>query len=234
MSDPSCRVYRELLGVYVVGAIEPHERAAVDEHLAQCYECREELAGLASLPALLRRVPAEEAERILVAAPEPADVSAAPTPELLDSLLAKTAAKRRTRRVRAMFTAAAAVLIAVGGAAAATESLASSPTATAGHGQHVEISAASLGRVTATVRYSKSTWGTGIAMSVRVTGFPKWTNCKFYVVTKDGRRVLAGGWTVGPHGDSLWYPVATAVSESHLSGFVLVTPHHRPLQIPAA
>jgi anti-sigma factor RsiW len=231
MSDPSCRICRELLGVYVVGAIEPHERASVDEHLAECYECREELAGLAALPALLRRVPAQEAERILVAAPEPADASASPSPELLDSLLAKTAAKRRSRRVRAMFTAAAAILIAAGGAAAVTESLAPSSTAP-NSSHHVEISTGSLGRVTATVRYGQRTWGT--AMSVRVTGLPKWTNCKFYVVTKDGHRVLAGAWTVGADGGSLWYPVATGVTESHLGSFVLVTAHHRPLHIPAA
>ena len=228
MSDPSCRVYRELLGVYVVGAIEPHERAAVDEHLTQCYECREELASLAPLPALLRRVPADEAERILVEAPLPADASAAPSPELLDSLLAKTAAKRRSRRVRAMFTTAAAILIAVGGAAAVTESLAPS---SASHHPHVEISTASQGRVTATVRYDKRTWGT--SMSVHVTGLAKWTNCKFYVVTKDGRRALASAWTVGQTGGQVWYPIAVGVSESHLSGFVLVAAHHRPLHIPA-
>ncbi len=226
MSDPSCRIYRELLGVYVVGAIEPHERAAVDEHLAQCYECREELAGLAPLPALLRRVPAEEAERIAAAVPDPGDLSAEPSPEMLDSLLAKTAAKRRTRRVRAMFTAAAALLIAVGGAAAVTESLAPQHPS-----HHFDVSTASLGRITATVRYGKSSWGT--AMSVRVTGFPQWTSCKFYVMTKDGRRVEAGGWTVGPGSDRLWYPVAVAVPESRVKGFVIVAAHHRPLQIPA-
>ena len=44
MSDPSCRTFRESLGIYVVGAIEPSERAAVDAHLSQCPECREELA----------------------------------------------------------------------------------------------------------------------------------------------------------------------------------------------
>lgn len=230
MSVPSCRTNRELLGVYVVGAIEPHERAAVDDHLAQCYECREELAGLAPLPALLRRVPADEAEHILAAAPQPADARAAPSPELLDSLLAKTAARRRAKRIRAMFTAAAAVLIAVGGAAAATEALA--PSSSTAHGQqHAEISTASLGRVTATVRYGKRTWGT--SMSVRVTGLPKWTNCKFYVVTKDGRRALASAWTVGQTGGQVWYPIAVGVSVSHLSGFVLVAAHHHPLQIPA-
>ena len=228
MSDPSCRMYRELLGVYVVGAIEPHERAAVDEHLAQCYECREELAGLAPLPALLRRVPPEEAERI-AAEPDPAELSAEPSPELLDSLLARTAARRRKRRIRAMFTTAAALLIAVGGAAAVGESLARQPAhRTVSH----EISRASAGGVTATVRYGENAWGT--AMSVRVTGFSQGTNCKFYVLTKDGSRLLAGAWMVGPDGGTLWYPVAAPVRESRLSGFLLVTAHHRSLRIPAA
>jgi Putative zinc-finger len=225
MSGASCRMYRELLGVYVVGAIEPHERAAMDEHLTQCYECREELAGLAPLPALLRRVPLAEAERIAAARPDPYQ-GAEPTPELLDSLLARTAAKRRSTRVRAIFAVAAALLIAVGGAAAVTESL--SPPSHAGP---FEVSAASVGNVTATVRYGASSWGT--AMSVRVAGVPQWTNCKFYVVTKDGRRVLAGTWSVGQDGGRLWYPVATAVPKSRLSGFVLVASHQRTLHIAA-
>src|SRR5258708_29043905 len=97
MSDPSCRTFRELLGVYVVGAIEPAERAAVDAHLSQCYECREELAALARLPALLHRVHAAEAERILLTSPPQSD-PAEPSAEMLDPLLARVVAKRRTRR----------------------------------------------------------------------------------------------------------------------------------------
>lgn len=226
MGGPSCRKYRELLGVYVVGAIEPNDRAAVDEHLAGCYECREELASLAPLPALLRRVPTEEAQRTAAEA-DPADLGGEPPPELLDSLLARTAARRRARRVRAIFATAAAVLIAAGGAAAVTESLASHQ-----HARSVEVSTASTGGVSATVRYGKSDWGT--AASVRVTGIPEWTNCRFYVLTKGGQRVLAGAWKVGPGGGSLWYPVAVSVPESRLSGFLLVTAHRRPLHIPAA
>ncbi len=49
------------LGVYVLGAIDPAERALVDAHLATCRDCRDELAGLAGLPALLARVSTEEA-----------------------------------------------------------------------------------------------------------------------------------------------------------------------------
>jgi hypothetical protein len=122
------------------------------------------------------------------------------------------------------------VLITVGGAAAVTESLTPSSSA-AQHHPHTDISTASLGRITATVRYGKRSWGT--AMSVRVTGFPKWTTCKFYVVTTDGRHVLASAWTVGQNGGEVWYPVAVGVSESHLSGFLLVAAHYRPLHIPA-
>jgi anti-sigma factor RsiW len=225
MSDPSCRSYRELLGVYVVGAIEPHERAAVDDHLGQCYECREELAGLASLPALMRRVPTDEAERIVASAPNAANLDVEPPAELLNSVLKRTAAARRTRRFRAMFATAAAILIAAGGAAAVGESLGHQTPTT-----H-EVAFASAGRVTATVRYGRSHWGT--AMSVRVTGVPRWTNCNFYVLTKDGQRVKAGTWAVGEDAASLWYPVAVHVPESNLSGFILVAGHHH-LNIPAS
>jgi hypothetical protein len=225
MSDPSCRMFRELLGVYVVGAIEPAERAAVDAHLSQCYECREELAALAPLPALLHRVHPADAERILLASqpqPDPAEPSAG----MLDSLLARLQAKRRTRRVRALFAAAAAVLIAAGGGVAVSE-------ATAQHPQHrtIEVAKASKGPFTATVRYSRSSWG-GTHMSVQASGFPQWTSCKFWVLSKGGQRVLAGGWIVGPYGDRLWYPVQSYVPESSVTGFQITTAGGARLDIP--
>ena len=45
-SGPACRETRLLLGVYVVGAIDPAERMTVDEHLGECPQCRDELASL--------------------------------------------------------------------------------------------------------------------------------------------------------------------------------------------
>ena len=59
-----CRDIRHALGVYVLGAIDPAERSMVDAHLSTCPECREELAGLAGLPALLRRIPVGEAQQL--------------------------------------------------------------------------------------------------------------------------------------------------------------------------
>jgi len=226
MSDPSCRAFRELLGVYVVGAIEPGERAAVDAHLSQCYECREELAGLAPLPALLHRVHPADAERILLALPPQAD-PAEPSPEMLESLLARVEARRRTRRFRALFAAAAAILIAVGGGVAVSEATAQHP-----HHQIAEVASATKGPLEVTVRYSKSSWG-GTHMSVRASGFRQWTSCKFWVLTKGGQRVLAGGWIVGPYGDRLWYPVQSSVPKSSLAGFQITTASGTRLDIPA-
>jgi len=44
------------LGAYVLGSLEPAERAAVDEHLLSCPTCAAELADLTGLPALLAGV----------------------------------------------------------------------------------------------------------------------------------------------------------------------------------
>ena len=59
-----CTDTRQALGVYVLGAIDPAERSQVDRHVTGCRECRDELAGLAGLPALLSRVSVDEVGRI--------------------------------------------------------------------------------------------------------------------------------------------------------------------------
>jgi predicted anti-sigma-YlaC factor YlaD len=227
MSDPSCRAFRELLGVYVVGAIEPAERADVDAHLGGCYECREELASLAVLPALLHRVPAEEVERMVAAGPDAAGQAEA-SREVLDSLLAKVGAKRRSRRVRALFTTAAAIIIAAGGAAAVTEAVSSSspPAATS-----LEVAALHAHGVDVTVHYGRAGWDS-TTMWVRAAGIPQGTECKFWVVTTSGRRIWAGGWLLGPGGGKLWYPVRADIAESSLKGFILAA-GGKVLSIPA-
>ena len=56
-----CAGIRPQLGVYLTGAIAPADRAVVVRHLTACDGCRAELAGLAGLPALLRRPPVQAA-----------------------------------------------------------------------------------------------------------------------------------------------------------------------------
>lgn len=137
-----CGEARISLGVYVLGSIDPAERAMVDAHLATCRDCRDELAGLAGLPALLARVGTEEAIALAEDAPpagqhkdgpdagarddggqhDDADAAEAgqrprdggpPPKELLGTVLDLTAARRRRRQWRtAGLSAAAAVIIA--------------------------------------------------------------------------------------------------------------------------
>ena len=59
-----CTEAKHSLGVYVLGAIDPVERGMVDAHLETCQECRDELAGLAGLPALLARLDPNEVIRV--------------------------------------------------------------------------------------------------------------------------------------------------------------------------
>src|SRR5439155_5941296 len=67
-----CAGIRPQLGVYLTGAINPADRVVVVRHLAGCADCRAELAGLAALPALLRRPP------VWAAAQEPLTDNTAP------------------------------------------------------------------------------------------------------------------------------------------------------------
>ena len=187
ISGPACREIRHLLGVYVVGAIDPAERSTVDEHLGECQACRDELAGLAGLPAMLSRVPVADVERLSetpAALPEPAQ----PSDELLNSLLSKVAMKRRTRLWRGAVAVAAAAVIAAGGAVTAIELTGSGAART-------EVATASApGGPSAVVDYTPTSWGT--AMRVQVAGISPGTTCQFWVVGKDGKTAYAGTWTV--------------------------------------
>lgn len=106
MNDGPCARARLELGVYLLGAMEAAQRVQVDSHLAACPWCREELAGLAGLAALLGKVPAGEAMRL---APDGSGAAGPP----LEVLAGRVARTRRRRRV-----SAAAVIMLIAGIAA--------------------------------------------------------------------------------------------------------------------
>jgi hypothetical protein len=227
---PACREMRLLLGVYVVGAIDPADRALVDEHLGECASCRDELAGLAGLPAMLSRVPEADVARLggnVASLPEPAE----PSPELLNSLLRRVAARRRARMWRGVTAAAAAAVIAVGGTAGIME------LAGPGHSGRqpavdVAIGANSAASVTAQVDYSAAAWGT--AMRVQVTGIKAGTSCRFWVVTSHGRSP-AGSWTVTPgaYGHEPWYSASAKVAPGSITSFQITAGGKPLVTIPA-
>jgi Putative zinc-finger len=223
----SCGDIRQLLGVYVVGAIDPAERAIVDEHLSHCSECTQELAGLAGLPALLGRVPLSDAEQLVADGAEPPGTDE-PRPELLDSLLGRLAARRKSRMWRGLAAAAAAVVIAVaGGVAIGVVASHASDHAY----QQEAYGSNSRTHVTAAVSYQPTSWGT--AMRVEVTGIRTGASCAFWVVNSRGQRSLAGGWVVARNYSDQWYPASSSEHLSSVRSFE-ITSHGKVLvTIPA-
>jgi hypothetical protein len=220
-----CPEARVSLGVYVLGAIEPAERALVDAHLTTCRDCRDELAGLAGLPALLARVSNAEAIALGTAdGPVPAE-AAGPPPELLATVLDLTSARRRRRWLQASLGAAAAVIVAggvFGGlslgsgspapvAAAAGIKYPGSPngswTTWTGHS----------GAMAATVSYRSMGWGT--ELETKVSGIPVGTPCQLWVIDAAGDRALAGSWVTDEVEGTVWYPGSAGLADKNVKAF---------------
>jgi hypothetical protein len=218
-----CREIRHALGVYVLGAIEPGDRTLVDEHLATCADCREELASLAGLPALLRRVPMAEAERLAAADQADPVTEQAPRDELLPSLLTRMARSRRVLRRRELVAAAAVVVLALGAGAGGATLLRSGqaapppPVSVPGHAWHSVSAVNFLTGATLTVRYAPMPWGT--TMAVRVSGIPSGTVCQFQVTDSQGHRWVVGDWRVNYQRWPVWYPASTSLADANLHSF---------------
>lgn len=226
----ACQHVRQSLGVYVVGAIDPAERAEVDAHLASCPDCREELAGLAGLPALLGRVPADEAARITSfdeherLSPGGQDGYETDGAEgTLTPLLSRMAHRRRVNRWRNLAAAAAVVLVAAGAAIGAVSLTGSTtPNSVAGHWEQVQgTDPATQAHVT--VRYEGKSWGTTLDASV--SGIPAGTTCQFWVLGRHGHRWAAGGWTVTNPYEQASYPASSPVPASAVRGFEVTSGH---------
>jgi hypothetical protein len=94
-------------GAYVLGALNPSERRAFEEHLAECPSCSRAVREIAGLPGLLSRVGPDVLEEDPDEPPLP--------PTLLPTLLDRVRHDRRRRTaVLAGLAAAAAVVATVG------------------------------------------------------------------------------------------------------------------------
>ena len=110
----TCSDARDMFSLLADDALTPLERAALDAHLADCAECRRELAGFERTVKLVRaidpaRAPAGFVERVLAAA-QPAPVPQRPAP------LPQRPARRAARPWPTLPLGAAALLV-VGGLA---------------------------------------------------------------------------------------------------------------------
>jgi len=224
---PACVETRQALGVYVVGAIEPSERSLVDRHLVGCGECRDELAGLAGLPALLGRVTLAEVERGL------ADAAYAPKPpeRLLNSMLAETARRQRARRRRSVVLAVAASAVLLTGVGAGVQALVAGHPAVTPQVQaakptdwetvsHTDAAT----NVSAEVKYIQRVWGT--ETNVWVSGVRFGTKCDLWATDSAGHRTLVGSWSYKDGRD--WYPGSTSVAAASIKSFQ-ITAHGKTL-----
>ena len=225
-----CTDARLSLGVYVLGAIDPAERALVDAHLVTCRDCRDELAGLAGLPALLARVNPDEISRIraddTVRAGSYAGADDRPPGELIGTVLDLAEARRRRTRWRFLAAAAAVVAIAGGlfGGLSSITTTRTVPIPVALPGTHWEtVEATGSGGVSASVAYSHELWGD--AFQVLVDHIPVGTTCQLWVVHPNGTRTQVASWTTARDEGNVWYSGSMAATAQPISKFQITAGH---------
>ncbi len=141
---------------YVLGSLSAAQRREFETHLAHCPACREAVADLSGVPALLSQLDRDEVAAIDESGPAP-EMSE----KLLPSLLATVRwRRRRTRVVTWVASAAAAAVLAIG-VFVGLEGWSSSPA------QQVTASAEPMAQVstsllTSSVQVSSQHWGTSI------------------------------------------------------------------------
>jgi Putative zinc-finger len=222
-SHGPCGEIRLELAVYLLGAIEPADRSVVDRHLADCAGCRDELAGLAGLPALLRRVSPQEASALAEDDASTSRRENLPSGPALRHLLTGAGRDRRRHVRTRVATAAAAGLVAGAGVITGwhlADPATQRPAASAPAWSVPARAGDPRTGVSATVRYAATAWG--LQLSVQVTGIPVGTACELDVISRQGQVTTAGGWTIAG-GRAIWYPASSPVALADVRGFVVAS-----------
>ena len=192
------------LGAYLLGALDPRERAEVEHHLSECRRCRDELAELAPLPGLMSRITLDEA----ISGPPPIDDA------MLERLLVAATSERRTAGVRRRFLAAAAAVVLVGGPLGGV-ALYRSATAQTTHSV-----TASAGPIH--VRVEMSAASNGTALTLWLSGVRSDEHCELIAISDTGAREVAGSWEASYSGTAV-IKGTTAIPYSHLRQLVIET-----------
>src|SRR5882757_436686 len=97
---------------YVLGSLSAADRREFEAHMAQCLDCRDAVAELSGVPALLSQLGREEVASINESGPTSALFSAPEmSPEVLTSLLAAVRFRRRRSRMTTWAASAAAAVV---------------------------------------------------------------------------------------------------------------------------
>lgn len=206
----------QLLGAYVLGVLDEREARAVEDHVATCPRCRDELAELRAMEEALDEVPPEA---LLDGPPEGGDL-------LLQRTLRQVRAERggrvRRRRVGIGLAAAAVAAVVLGGGFAVGRGTApdgggggravsTAPAPPAGTKLGTATDPETGARMTVQVRPAAG-W---VRVNASVAGIAQNEKCKLIVVAKDGSRQEAGSWLVSGQGEK---------DGTNLDGSALVAP----------
>jgi hypothetical protein len=221
----------EEAGSYLLGSLDPTERADYAAHLAHCPYCLREVGQLAGLPGLLARSPgpprgvqpppppeARSAPPPPAGTPTQGSASTAASPDSTASAAASAGGEptalvsalreiHRQRTRRRTLVAAALVLVAlvgVGGTAAAAGVL-RQPTTGVVAAPQLPVPMVSTGNdgATAAVAINQKAWGTEVVMRCRYPGGNGYEPPVFSLVAKttDGSNIELARWTAVPNRD---------------------------------
>jgi len=181
---------RILLGAFVLGGLDIDDRNTVDAHLAACAECRTELAGMAPIPALLRRLPSAERAGGPAAEHDSGSGGGPSLDELLRRVRAERRSTRGTRRRRVAAVAASLVLCTGIGLAV------SQPFAGAPPRPSTAVVAAAGTSITGRATLTAKPWGTSLAVTLdNLRGSGPFA---LEVVSFDGTTERAAAWSSTP------------------------------------
>lgn len=205
---------------YVLGALEPAERRAFEEHLTGCAACMRRVGELAGMPALLAGLSESAFTEAQDAPPLPDTM----LPQLLQSV-------RRRRRARLLtLTAAAAVLVLLV-ALVGTLRLRSGPEPEQSIAAQ-PMTQVDQQRLSATVGVQAKTWGTAVHLTCTYTGEWKGKAAPSYALvvrTREGATQQIATWRA-VQGRTLELNAATDVEPSQIDGLdVVATATGRPV-----
>jgi anti-sigma factor RsiW len=184
---------------YVLGSLSPADRREYEAHLSGCPSCRQAVAELSGMPALLSKLDSET-----VAAINEGDHAAEAPPDLLPSLLwAVRQRRRRSRMLTWSAGAAAAAVVGIGVFVGVPGLTGHSPTPAPPQASSVSpLPMAQVGTtaLASTVSLSSQGWGTFIDLRCVCLApvYAHHDRLAMVVVNRDGTHTQLATWVAEP------------------------------------
>lgn len=182
---------------YVLGSLSATDWREFEAHMAGCPECRQAVAELSGIPAMLAQLDRNDIGAINEA-DHPSGATEMP-PELLPSLLAGVHSRRvRSRAMTWMGSAAAAVILTIGVLVGVYGSFPTSPPQAAVSALPMDQVGTTL--LASTVSISGQQWGTNIALKFVCLAPPDAPHdtVALVVVGRDGSQTRLATWVAIP------------------------------------